>query len=68
MRREIGRLPPKQQAAGVLRYGQGLDYRAIAEATACSEDSARANVYQGLRRVRRALAAEGEENGGEGQR
>jgi RNA polymerase sigma-70 factor (ECF subfamily) len=66
VRREIGSLPPKQQAAVVLRHGQGLDYRAIAEALACSEDSARANVYQGLRRVRRALAAEREENGGAG--
>jgi RNA polymerase sigma-70 factor (ECF subfamily) len=66
VRREIGSLPPKQQAAVVLRYGQGLDYRAIAQALACSEDSARANVYQGLRRVRRALAAEGVENGGAG--
>jgi RNA polymerase sigma-70 factor (ECF subfamily) len=66
VRREIGALPPKQQAAVVLRHGQGLDYAAIAEALACSEDSARANVYQGLRRVRRALATERDENGGGG--
>jgi RNA polymerase sigma-70 factor (ECF subfamily) len=66
VRREIATLPPKQQAAVVLRHGQGLDYGAIAEALVCSEDSARANVYQGLRRVRRALAAERTENGGSG--
>jgi RNA polymerase sigma-70 factor (ECF subfamily) len=66
VRREVGALPPKQRSAVVLRHGQGLDYRAIAEALACSEDSARANVYQGLRRVRRVLAAEGVENGGAG--
>jgi len=66
VRREIATLPPKQQAAVVLRYGQGLDYGAIAEALACSEGSARANVYQGLRRLRRVLAAERTENGGSG--
>lgn len=56
VRREIAALPPKQQAALVLRYGQGLDYAAIAQALDCSEDSARANVYQALRRLRRELA------------
>jgi RNA polymerase sigma-70 factor (ECF subfamily) len=56
VRREIAALPPKQQAALVLRYGQGLDYAAIARALDCSQDSARANVYQALRRLRRELA------------
>ena len=53
---EIAALPPKQQAALVLRYGQSLDYATIAQALNCSEDSARANVYQALRRLRRELA------------
>jgi RNA polymerase sigma-70 factor (ECF subfamily) len=58
LRREIAALPPKQQAAVVMRHLQGLDYAEIAEAISCSEDSARANVYQGLRRLRQALIGE----------
>lgn len=54
----IAALPSKQQAAVVLRHVQGLDYAAIAQALDCSQDSARANVYQGLRRLRRVLAEE----------
>ena len=56
IRREVATLPPKQQAAVVMRHLQGLEYTEIAEALSCSEDSARANVYQGLRRLRLALA------------
>jgi RNA polymerase sigma-70 factor (ECF subfamily) len=58
IRREIAGLPPKQQAAVVMRHLQGLDYGEIATALECSEDSARANVYQGLRRLRRSLGGE----------
>ncbi len=58
VRREIASLPPKQQAAVVMRHLQGLDYSEIAAALDCSQDSARANVYQGLRRLRRSLAGE----------
>ena len=58
VRREIATLPPKQQAAVVMRHLQGLDYGEISMALDCSEDSARANVYQGLRRLRRSLAGE----------
>ena len=56
IRRIIAALPAKQQAAVVLRHVQGLDYAEIAEALECSEDSARANVYQAVRRLRRELA------------
>jgi len=58
VRREIAALPPKQQTAVVMRHLQGLDYTQVAEALDCSEDSARANVYQGLRRLRQSLAGE----------
>lgn len=51
-------LPPKQRAALIMRYLQELDYAEIADALNCSEDSARANVYQALRRLRRDLANE----------
>jgi RNA polymerase sigma-70 factor (ECF subfamily) len=62
VRREITTLPPKQQAAVVMRHLQGLDYGEISAALDCSEDSARANVYQGLRRLRKSLDGEmGEE-------
>lgn len=55
-RRFISALPPKQRAAVVLRHVQGLGYPEIAQALGCSEDSARANVYQGLRRLRNELS------------
>lgn len=57
-RRFISALPPKQGAAVVLRHVQGLGYPEIAQALGCSEDSARANVYQGLRRLRNELSIE----------
>ncbi|MBN1963829.1 MAG: RNA polymerase sigma factor [Anaerolineae bacterium] len=49
-------LPAKQRAAVILRHLQGLDYPAIAEALDCSEESARANVSHGIRRLRGDLA------------
>ncbi len=60
LRLALANLPVKQQAAVTLRHLQGLDYDAIAAALACSEDSARANVYQGLKKLRQRLVA-GEE-------
>jgi RNA polymerase sigma-70 factor (ECF subfamily) len=60
-------LPPKQQAAVVMRYLQELSYAEIAEALACSEDSARANVYQGIRRLRRESAQDWPEGGSDGR-
>ena len=55
VRRSIQSLPQKQGAAVVMRHMQELGYPEIAEALGCSQDSARANVYQGLRRLRREL-------------
>ncbi len=54
----IAELPMKQQAALVLRYLHELSYTDIAEALDCSEDSARANVYQAMRRLRHDLQEE----------
>jgi len=59
IRQAIAALPPKQQMAVVLRHVQGLDYAAVAQALNCSQDSARANVYQALRRLRQMLAVSG---------
>lgn len=56
VRRAIAVLPPKQQAAVTMRHLQDLEYPEIAQALGCSEDSARANVYQAIRRLRQELA------------
>jgi RNA polymerase sigma-70 factor (ECF subfamily) len=45
-------LPEKQQHALHLRYFAGLDYAAMASALGCSEDSARANVSQAIRKLK----------------
>lgn len=59
LRGRIEALPPKQQGALVMRYLQGLDYAEIAAALECSESSARANVYQAVRRLRAEMAETG---------
>ena len=51
----IATLPPRQRAAVLLRYGQELRYDEMAVAMRCSEESARANVSLGIRRLRREL-------------
>ena len=55
VRRAVAALPPKQQAAFILRHVQGMAYAELAQALACSEESARANVSQAVRRLRREL-------------
>jgi RNA polymerase sigma-70 factor (ECF subfamily) len=55
LQQAIEGLPAKQRAALLMRYIQELDYPEIASALACSEDSARANVYQALKRLRAML-------------
>ncbi|MFQ5680314.1 MAG: RNA polymerase sigma factor [Gemmatimonadota bacterium] len=55
VRERVARLPRKQRQAVWLRWAQGADYETIAEALACSEESARANVYQGMKRLRTEL-------------
>ena len=51
----IKQLPFKQQFALLLRNYQDCSYEEIGAALECSPESARANVYQGLRRLRREL-------------
>jgi RNA polymerase sigma factor (sigma-70 family) len=46
-------LPPKQRAAIAMRYGLDADYTLIAETMGTSEDAARRNVHEGLKRLRR---------------
>jgi RNA polymerase sigma factor (sigma-70 family) len=45
-------LPPKQQAAIVQRYAIGLPYRDIGAIVGCSEDAARQNVREGLKKLK----------------
>ncbi len=52
----VGSLPARQRQAVVLRKFQGMDYDEIAAVLDCSPEAARANVYQGLRKVRAHFA------------
>jgi RNA polymerase sigma-70 factor (ECF subfamily) len=52
-------LPLKQRAAFILRKVHDLDYEAIARSLDCSAETARAHVFQALRKIRRGLEAVG---------
>lgn len=45
-------LPPKQRAALIMRKYQGISYDEIASVLECSQEAARANVYQGIKKLR----------------
>ncbi len=51
----IGRLPLKQRLAFTLRKLHELDYEAIGQSLECSPESARAHVFQALRKIRATL-------------
>ena len=51
----VERLPPKQRLAFVLRKIHDLEYDAIGRSLDCSAESARAHVFQALRKIRRSL-------------
>ncbi|MGH7857464.1 MAG: RNA polymerase sigma factor [Candidatus Binatia bacterium] len=51
----VAGLPLKQRLAFTLRKVHDLDYEAIARSLDCSADSARAHVFQALRKIRRSL-------------
>jgi RNA polymerase sigma-70 factor (ECF subfamily) len=51
----ISRLPHNQREALVMRKFGGLEYAEIAAALGCSSDSARAGVYQALKKVKAAV-------------
>jgi RNA polymerase sigma factor (sigma-70 family) len=48
----VGQLPPKQRAAVLLRFAGDLAYREIGEALESTEEAARRNVHEGLRKLR----------------
>jgi RNA polymerase sigma-70 factor (ECF subfamily) len=51
----VGRLPVKQRLAFLQRKIHGLDYETIGRSLSCSAESARAHVFQALRKIRLAL-------------
>ena len=52
----VGSLPPRQRVAVVQRYVLDRSYAEIAEAMGGSEEAARANVYQAMKRLRELIA------------
>ncbi len=55
VRERVALLPPKQREAVWFRWVEGQDYATIAARLDCSQASARANVYNGLKRLRSEL-------------
>ena len=53
----VATLPLKQRLAFTMRKIHDLDYEAIGESLGCSAESARAHVFQALRKIRRGLDA-----------
>ena len=51
----VAALPLKQRLAFTLRKVHDVDYDAIAQILECSAESARANVFQALRKIRSSL-------------
>jgi RNA polymerase sigma-70 factor (ECF subfamily) len=55
LERVITGLPAKQRLAFIMRKMHELEYSEIGASLSCSEESARAHVFQALRKVRRSL-------------
>src|SRR5439155_21785820 len=55
--RAVRSLPPMQRAAVVHRYVFDLTYEEVGRTLGCSEEAARANAYEGRRRLRKLLEA-----------
>ena len=49
---ELRALPPKQRAAIVLRYFEGLEFGEIASVLGTGENAVRSNISRGLARLR----------------
>ena len=50
--RAVATLPKMQRAAVIHRYVLDLPYAQVADALGCSEEAARANAYEGRRKLR----------------
>jgi RNA polymerase sigma-70 factor (ECF subfamily) len=53
--RAVGALPFKQRVAFTLRKMHDVDYDTIGQSLGCSPESARAHVFQALRKIRASL-------------
>ncbi len=51
----VDRLPVKQRLAFMLRKVHDLDYDAVGQGLGCSAETARAHVFQALRKIRHGL-------------
>ena len=60
----IGGLPLKQRLAFTQRKLHNMDYEAIGQSLGCSAESARAHVFQALRKIRKGLDSHGLVPGG----
>jgi RNA polymerase sigma factor (sigma-70 family) len=52
----VSALPPKQRSAVVLRFASDMGYDQIGEMLDSSEEAARRNVHEGLKKLRGELA------------
>ncbi|MEW6745715.1 MAG: sigma-70 family RNA polymerase sigma factor [Planctomycetota bacterium] len=59
LRRAVSALPPRQREVIMLHGYQGLSYGDVAAIVGGTEEGARANFYQALRRLRNRLARTG---------
>ncbi len=59
VRRAIAALPPRQRAMVTLRVYHDLPYQEIARIMGCSEGTVKATMFAALRKLRRALDAQG---------
>lgn len=55
LRQMIRGLTPKQRSALLLKKYEGLPYADVADILGCSEDNARAQVYQAMKKIRNGL-------------
>jgi RNA polymerase sigma factor (sigma-70 family) len=53
----VGELPERQRSAVTLRYVGDLAHRDIAAAIGCSEEAARRSLHEGLKKLRKVVAA-----------
>jgi RNA polymerase sigma factor (sigma-70 family) len=56
LRAAVASLPPKQRVAVVHRHVLDRSYADVAEVMGISEEAARANVYQGVKKLRELMA------------
>ncbi|MFV1987325.1 MAG: RNA polymerase sigma factor [Gemmatimonadota bacterium] len=63
VRQRVSALPCRQRDAVWLRWIEGKDYATIADRLESTQEAARANVYQGLKKLRRELAGVWNEEG-----